>query len=177
MWTGTAGEQSTKHRGKGGGSTFPELPEPMAGVAALCGKFASQIWQIGRFQPQPQVQPQCALPLIGQSSSINRSQSISLGEGGGGGTGRGRWSEGGSESLGVLGAIGLDGLDWTGPAGGCRRCRHRHRHRQMCTCRPRTLSLHAPPLHPAPCTAEPGNLSCSSHHISKTTLGTLGTPC
>lgn len=99
--------------------------------------------------------PKCsrsALPLIGRSRSINHSQSISLG---------GRWrGEGevvrrGSESLGVFGGA-VAWMDWTGPAGGCRRCRHRYRHRQMCTCRPRTLSLHAPPLHPAPCTAEPG---------------------
>lgn len=114
MWTGTAGEQSTKHRGKGGGSTFPELPEPMAGVAALCGKFASQIWQIGRFQPQPQVQPQCA--LTHRSVKLNQSLSVNqLGGGRGRGDGEGEVVRGGG--LRVWGSWGqLAWMDWTGLA-------------------------------------------------------------
>lgn len=144
-------EQSTKHRGKGGGSTFPELPDQLRGGCPFVENLHPRFGRLARFQPQPQCsRRRCS--LIGRSRSINQSfQSISLG-----GRGRGRRPEGGSEGLGV----GVSGLpvwtgDWTGPAGGCRRCRPRNTGTGRCArvgqepCPP-----HAPPLHPAPCTSE-----------------------
>lgn len=148
----TAGEQSTKHRGKGGGSTLPELPDQLRGWLPFVENLHPRFSRLADSSRSPKCS-RSMLSLIRRSRSSNHSQSISSvkGEGGGGRGGgqRGVWEPGG------LGGP-VASMDWTGPAGGCRRCRHRYRHRQMCTCRPRTLSLHAPPLHPAPCTAEPG---------------------
>lgn len=87
-----AGEQSTKHRGKGGGSTFPELPDQLRGGCPFVENLHPRFGRLARFQPQPQCsRRRCS--LIGRSRSINQSfQSISLGERG---RGRGRRPEGG----------------------------------------------------------------------------------
>lgn len=164
----TAGEQSTKHRGKGGGSTFPELPDQLRGRLPFVENLHPRFGRLADSSRSPKCS-RSALSLIGRSRSINHSQSITFG---GRGAKEGEVVRGGSESLGVLGS----GLDGTGLARraaaagagtdtGTGRCARVGQE-------PCPSMRHPSTLHPAPRSL--GNLSCSSHHISQTTLGT---PC
>lgn len=153
---GRAGEQSTKHRGKGGGPTLPELPDQLRGACPFVENLHPRFGRLARFQPQPRVQPGvlCSAPPY---PSVGQDQSVVLGNGGGRGDVEGVCPRGGWGGLGGR-ILGRFGLDWPGGRQPqvCRVAGTGTRHRLCARVGQEPCPPHAPPLHPAPCTLEPG---------------------
>lgn len=116
---GKAGEQSTKHRGKGGGPTLPELPDQLRGGCPLRKICIPDLadWQI------PAAAPSAAAGALTHSIwSVRINQSFNqsawaTGEGEGEGEEEGGLRVGRGGGSGALGAVAWTdwtGLDWPG---------------------------------------------------------------